>query len=162
MQTVSRLKTGPSPWQEELARSFRNIDQLLDYLQLDKDQRQPKPATDIQFPFRVTPAFAGKMRKGDMNDPLLRQVLPLTEEMKDQPGFSQNPVGDLEARATRGVLHKYRNRILLLETEVLPERPCRQFPMVETGYWLVRLPISVTSLPGGVTGGSPQRGPRPM
>ncbi len=116
MQTASILKTRPSPWQEELARSFRDIDPLLDYLQLDKGQRQPKPAAGIQFPFRVTPAFARKMRKGDMNDPLLRQVLPLTEEMKDQPGFSQNPVGDLEARATRGVLHKYYNRILLLET----------------------------------------------
>ncbi len=56
------------------------------------------------------------MRKGDIDDPLLRQVLPLAEEEAEVPGFIGDPVGDLAAAAVPGVLHKYRGRVLLVTT----------------------------------------------
>lgn len=56
------------------------------------------------------------MRRGDPNDPLLRQVLPLDEELVEIGGFSPDPVGDLTAEVVPGVLHKYPGRVLLITT----------------------------------------------
>jgi EF-P beta-lysylation protein EpmB len=56
------------------------------------------------------------MKKGDPADPLLRQVLPLAEELNDEPGFLPDPVGDTAARLEAGLLQKYNGRALLVAT----------------------------------------------
>jgi EF-P beta-lysylation protein EpmB len=56
------------------------------------------------------------MRRGDPRDPLLLQVLPLVAELDEVPGYRADPVGDLAARAGRGLLHKYSGRALLVTT----------------------------------------------
>jgi EF-P beta-lysylation protein EpmB len=56
------------------------------------------------------------METGNPHDPLLRQVLPLQAELLDYPGYSHDPVGDLPAVATAGVIHKYHGRVLFIVT----------------------------------------------
>jgi EF-P beta-lysylation protein EpmB len=56
------------------------------------------------------------MRRGNAADPLLRQVLPLGEELVEFPGFVADPVGDLESLAGPGLLHKYAGRALIVTT----------------------------------------------
>jgi EF-P beta-lysylation protein EpmB len=56
------------------------------------------------------------MEKGNENDPLLRQVLPLGEELTEVAGYSTDPVGDSRASALPGLLHKYNGRALLTLT----------------------------------------------
>jgi len=46
----------------------------------------------------------------------LRQVLPIDAELRLQPGFDVDAVGDLAARGATGVLHKYEGRALLVAT----------------------------------------------
>ena len=43
-------------------------------------------------------------------------MLPQAAELGDVPGFTRDAVGDLAARAGRGVLHKYHGRALLIAT----------------------------------------------
>ncbi len=69
-----------------------------------------------QFPLRVPRGFVARMRHGDPNDPLLRQVLPLDDEDRIVPGFEFDAVGDGEARRGGGVIHKYQGRALLIAT----------------------------------------------
>jgi EF-P beta-lysylation protein EpmB len=69
-----------------------------------------------QFPLRVPRGFVARMRHGDPSDPLLRQVLPLDEEMRPAPGFGLDAVGDAAARTGTGVIQKYRGRALLVAT----------------------------------------------
>jgi EF-P beta-lysylation protein EpmB len=106
----------PSAWQEELARSFRNVEQLFEYLDLDIRRICPKRLSTAGFPFKVTPGFAAKIEKGNIDDPLLKQILPSTEELQRTPGFVDNPVGDIEAIAAPGLLSKYQSRVLLITT----------------------------------------------
>src|SRR5690606_22051625 len=73
-------------------------------------------AAAAQFPLRVPRGFVARMRHGDPDDPLLRQVLPLDDEMRPVPGFSADAVGDSAARAGRGLIRKYRGRALLVAT----------------------------------------------
>ncbi|MDQ3160370.1 MAG: EF-P beta-lysylation protein EpmB [Pseudomonadota bacterium] len=68
------------------------------------------------FPLRVPRGFVARMRHGDANDPLLRQVLPLDDEDRIVPGFELDAVGDGEARRGGGVIHKYQGRALLIAT----------------------------------------------
>jgi EF-P beta-lysylation protein EpmB len=56
------------------------------------------------------------MQPGNPADPLLRQVLPLAEELAEVPGYTADPVGDLDAKAGTGLLHKYHGRALLITT----------------------------------------------
>ena len=69
-----------------------------------------------QFALRVPEGFVARMRPGDAADPLLRQVLPIDEEMRPAPGFSFDAVGDGAARKATGVIQKYRGRALLVAT----------------------------------------------
>ncbi|HET7925094.1 MAG TPA: EF-P beta-lysylation protein EpmB, partial [Rhodanobacteraceae bacterium] len=71
---------------------------------------------DTGFALRVPRGFVARMRRGDANDPLLLQVLPRAAELGEVPGFTRDAVGDLDARAGRGLLHKYRGRALLIAT----------------------------------------------
>jgi len=53
------------------------------------------------------------MVKGDINDPLLMQVLPHISEYKDTPGFIKDPLQEHNNKI-KGLLHKYENRVLLI------------------------------------------------
>jgi L-lysine 2,3-aminomutase len=96
-----------------------------------------------QFPLRVPRGFVARMRHGDPHDPLLRQILPLDEELRPMPGFSLDAVGDAAAKAATGVIHKYRGRALLIATGscAVHCRYCfrRHFPYAEetaaAGQW---------------------------
>jgi EF-P beta-lysylation protein EpmB len=68
------------------------------------------------FPLRVPHGFIARMRPGDPHDPLLRQVLPLDDELRPMPGFNLDAVGDGAAKAADGVIRKYHGRALLIAT----------------------------------------------
>jgi KamA family protein len=53
------------------------------------------------------------MEKGNPDDPLLRQVLTSQEEFVSAPGYSTDPLEEQHS-VVPGLLHKYRNRALLL------------------------------------------------
>ncbi len=105
-----------TPWQQALTAAFTNLDELLNYLKLEPSQLDPAHQITKQFGLRVPRGFAARMKKGDPHDPLLLQVLPQAIELRQQQGFNANPVGDLEAQAAPGVLHKYHGRVLIIAT----------------------------------------------
>lgn len=74
------------------------------------------PNGDTGFAVRVPREFIARMRHGDMDDPLLAQVLPRAAELLQTPGYQQDALGEHAARAARGVLAKYQGRALLVAT----------------------------------------------
>lgn len=102
-------------WRRQWRDCVRDPAELLDLLGLS--QLAPRLAADCAgFPLRVPREFIGRMRYGDPQDPLLRQVLPLDAELRPAPGFSFDAVGDLDTRSAPGVLQKYEGRALLIAT----------------------------------------------
>ena len=130
-------------WQQLWRDSLRDPLELLEMLGLTAFSDRISVKSGDAFAFRVPRGFAAKMRHGDVHDPLLRQVLPLTEEESLTPGYSIDAVGDLTARGATGVLHKYRGRALLVATGscAINCRYCfrRHFPYAEetaaAGQW---------------------------
>jgi EF-P beta-lysylation protein EpmB len=103
-------------WKNALANAVRDPAELLALLELPPALLPAAREAAAGFPLRVPRGYLARMRKGDLADPLLRQVLPLAEELEEIEGFGLNPVGDLQASAAPGVLHKYQGRVLLTAT----------------------------------------------
>ena len=114
-------KTAPAwqamNWQKNFAEAIRDPAQLLKMLDLPKSLLPAAQHAAELFPLRVAHSYVARMKKGDPNDPLLLQVLPLSAELNTQPeDYSHDPVGDLEAMPIPGLLHKYHGRVLLITT----------------------------------------------
>ncbi|UGS42417.1 EF-P beta-lysylation protein EpmB [Pseudocitrobacter corydidari] len=101
-------------WLSQLADVVTDPDELLRLLNVDADEKllAGREAKRL-FPLRVPRAFIARMEKGNPNDPLLRQVLTAQDEFISAPGFSTDPLEEQHS-VVPGLLHKYRNRALLL------------------------------------------------
>ncbi len=105
----------PPGWQSELKQSYKQLDALLVDLGLESaDLNLPKEK--LSFRTLVTHRFMQRMERGNAQDPLLLQVIPSAHELTVRPGESSDPVGDLTASQTTGVIHKYVGRLLLVMT----------------------------------------------
>jgi EF-P beta-lysylation protein EpmB len=103
-------------WQQLWRESITDARELLQAVGLADRADELLPDRDTGFAVRVPRGFVARMRYGDADDPLLRQVLAVREELLDAPGFIDDAVGDTHARVARGVLHKYEGRALLVAT----------------------------------------------
>lgn len=129
-------------WQDALKDAVRNVAELCELLELPADfaisvapaaGRSESAFSD--FPLFAPRGFVARMRKGDPHDPLLRQVLPVADELVDVLGFTVDPVGDGAALRQPGLLQKYAGRVLLVTTGACAVhcRYCfrRHFPYAE-------------------------------
>lgn len=103
-------------WQTALQQAISDPAELLQVLRLDGQWLDAARRAARLFPLRVPRGYVARMRPGDAHDPLLRQVLPLGAELDQTDGYGRDPVGDLDAMAAPGVLHKYHGRVLLVTT----------------------------------------------
>lgn len=100
------------PWQWQLKHAVSDPQQLLQQLALSSEQVGAGQARRL-FPMRVPQAFVDKMAKGDANDPLFRQIWPSDAEFEQVPGYLLDPLQEHDS-AIPGLIHKYRNRLLLV------------------------------------------------
>jgi len=118
-----------------MKRAIRDPAELCSALELPEPLVARAVAAARHFGLFAPHEFVAKIERGNPNDPLLRQVLPLGEELHEAAGFSADPVGDLAATRGPGLLHKYRGRVLLIVTGACPVhcRYCfrRHFPYSE-------------------------------
>ncbi len=101
-------------WQRELAGAVRDPLVLMQALGLEG--RGVSTDAARQFRLLVPHSYIARMKHGAWYDPLLRQVLPLDDELQVVEGFNYDPVGDQHALVAEGVLHKYHGRVLLVTT----------------------------------------------
>jgi EF-P beta-lysylation protein EpmB len=99
-----------------MERIVTNIDEVIG--QLLKDSSGIDKNSD--FTFKAPASYINKIEKNNINDPLLKQILPLTIENQQIEGFSENPVGETNFMPVAGILHKYHGRALIMVTEACP------------------------------------------
>ena len=103
-----------APWHHELASAFTDPALLLAELGLEPREVPGLDAAAAGFGMRVPRGYAALMERGNPQDPLLRQVLPLLAEQQVVAGYGTDPVGDGAADLGHGLLQKYAGRALLL------------------------------------------------
>lgn len=122
-------------WKQQLSNSIVSVHKLLAILEINPSTLNLSEQANQQFSLRVPLPFVEKMTKGDPNDPLLLQVLPVLAEEEQSPGFSLDPLQEANANPVPGLIHKYKNRVLLIgaQTCAINCRYCfrRHFPYQE-------------------------------
>jgi EF-P beta-lysylation protein EpmB len=122
-------------WQRELSRAITKPDALIEALGLDPALLKGARAANDAFALRVTPSYLARMRRGDRDDPLLRQVLPLETELEDRTGYLPDPLQERAYTRAPNLLQKYAGRALLITTQAcaIHCRYCfrREFPYDE-------------------------------
>jgi EF-P beta-lysylation protein EpmB len=143
MAIVDKLVNSDSPaprqgiWQQVLKDAVRDPVELCRLLELPRRYETSAMLSARLFPVFAPRGFIGRMRKRDVRDPLLRQVLPLEEEQLTVQGFSADPLEEFDqfsghkpdssnlgepsvcapaSARSSGLLDKYRNRVLMVAT----------------------------------------------
>ena len=124
-------------WHRELAAAIHNPAELATQLALPPVRVTAMASADTAFRVLVPRGFLARMRKGDPDDPLLRQVLPSARELDPQPvRYMTDPLAEVDAHRTPGLLVKYHGRALLVTSSACAVhcRYCfrRHFPYAES------------------------------
>jgi EF-P beta-lysylation protein EpmB len=115
---VARTEPGcqDALWKRELATAITRPADILEAVGLHPELLPGALLASEGFRLLVPRGYAALMESGNPRDPLLLQVLPVADELRNPPGFIADPVGDGSALKTPGLLQKYRGRALLLVT----------------------------------------------
>lgn len=105
-----------STWQNALSTAITTISELSEMLQIDLGESPLAHQVPQSFALRVPRAFVSRMEKNNLHDPLLLQVLPQENEIQETPGFTRDPLQEIEKNPVPGLLHKYPNRVLMTLT----------------------------------------------
>ncbi|MBM3971835.1 MAG: EF-P beta-lysylation protein EpmB [Planctomycetes bacterium] len=110
-----RSRAAGEDWRRSLAEAIRDPNRLLARLGFTAEEiRSPKLGQ--QFPLLVPESFLKRMQPRDINDPLLRQVLPIADEDEEVAGFKIDALDEATYRKAPGLLQKYEGRALLVLT----------------------------------------------
>lgn len=101
-------------WQQLLSHTVDTPQALLECLDLPHSLLEGAETGSQLFPLKVPQPFIDKMEKGNPDDPLLKQVLPLAAEAATVPGFVSDPLNESESNPLDGLIHKYNGRVLLI------------------------------------------------
>lgn len=113
-RSTPRLET--PHWQKVLSRAINDPKTLIKALNLSEKLIPAAEKAAKLFPLKVTEHYLQQIEPGNINDPLLQQVLPLGAELEDIAGYSSDPVGDMNAAKGDGILQKYAGRALVITT----------------------------------------------
>ena len=101
-------------WQQQLSHAIRDPQTLCDRLGLSHDWLAGAQAGHDLFDVCVPEAYLNRIAYADIDDPLLRQVLPLGEEAFTPHGYVVDPLAEADHRPAKGLIHKYAGRVLLI------------------------------------------------
>lgn len=112
--TEKNLATS-SGWQKSLSQAITDPKQLLKRLQIDpKTLLEGSVQASGDFKLFVTESYLKRIKLGDIHDPLLKQILPLAEELNLHKSYTLDPLEEAAASPIPGLLHKYQGRALII------------------------------------------------
>jgi EF-P beta-lysylation protein EpmB len=103
----------PNFWRQIQRDNFTCVSKLATFLELSLPLQQELLLTP-KFILNLPQRLAQKISKNTLQDPILRQYVPLQNELERSPGFVADPVCDKTFQKGRRILHKYKGRALWL------------------------------------------------
>lgn len=126
-------------WQQILAENYRSLEALIHYLELPPhliNALDQNPSFSLSVPKRL----AQKMQKATLDDPLVRQFIPLREENIPHSSMSNDPLQESCFLHTKKLIQKYAQRALIITTSACSMhcrfcfRRCFDFPKQQNHF----------------------------
>ena len=95
------------------ARTLKTTDDLVAAGLVAAARRDAVAAVAAQYAVSITPAVAALIDAADPDDPIARQYVPDPRELFRDPAEDPDPIGDRLKSPAPGVVHRYRDRVLL-------------------------------------------------
>src|SRR5438105_3919639 len=103
-------------WKKSLKEAITDPQELFACLELDPTELPEIQAAAALFGLKVPRGLVARMKKGNIHDPILQQILPRGSELLAVPGYSADPLQEKKYNPIPGLLHKYHGRVLLTFT----------------------------------------------
>ena len=109
MRVSTQSKSFQQDWRWHLKNAVRDLNRLANELEISLSDFKS------DFPLLVPFPYLNRIKKGDLNDPLLLQVLPTVEENNEVPGYILDPLQEQKpTNLPKGLIQKYRRRALIV------------------------------------------------
>ena len=109
MKISKQSKSFQKDWHWHLKNAVRDPNLLASELEISLDDFKS------DFPLLVPFPYLNRIKKGDLNDPLLLQVLPTVDESKEVSGYILDPLQEQKpTNLPKGLIQKYRRRALIV------------------------------------------------
>ena len=116
MKLAARVRSGQwLDWRWHMKNRIRTAASLREHFpSLDVSSGLTEAAR--KFPLAITPYYASLIRKLDSSDPVFRMSVPQVEELHDPAFLKDDPLEEEEDMPVPGLVHRYRDRALLMVT----------------------------------------------
>ena len=102
-------------WRWQLSHRLNTVEDIEKVLNLTESERK---ALQTQGLFRVdvTPYFISLIDPEDPNDPVRKQIIPVSEEMNAFTSMMEDSLAEDRHSPVPGLVHRYPDRVLMLVT----------------------------------------------
>ncbi len=104
----------------EMPRTIRSAQALVAAGLLREEARAGIDKVAAKYAVAVTPVVAALIDSFDANDPIARQFVPDVRELNSHPRELTDPISDHAKSPVTGIVHRYRDRVLLKIASVCP------------------------------------------
>lgn len=104
-------------WQKCLQDTLTTPESVAQALDLSEDILSSMMGGHSLFPIKIPRTLLNRIERGNPDDPVLRQFLPLSAELETKAGYSTDPLAEKRANPAPGLLHKFTHRVLLTVTQ---------------------------------------------
>ena len=98
------------------ARTLRSAQALADASLIAPERLPALEQVAARYAVAITPAMVELIDPANESDPIARQFLPHEAELIQTPAETADPIGDLTHSPVEGIVHRYRDRVLLKPT----------------------------------------------
>ena len=99
-------------------RVLRSVQELADADLIEPERIEGLNAVAARYAVAITPHVRGLIGEGSNDDAIARQFIPNEAELDAAPSEIADPIGDDRHSPVEGVVHRYRDRVLLKLTKV--------------------------------------------
>lgn len=104
-----------SDWRWQMRHRIRSLDELAGYFPDMRISPAMLEAAD-KFPLAITPYYASLIRQADSSDPVFLMSVPQDGELLAPPFLSDDPLDEDRFTPVPGLIHRYRDRALIIAT----------------------------------------------
>lgn len=101
-------------WRWQFRNRITSLDELLQHLSIPEAERAARRELLRDFRMGIPPYYLSLIDADDPDDPILRQCVPLQDELFNREVGDEDPLGEEAFSPVPGITHRYPDRVLMV------------------------------------------------